>query len=81
MTKPAKPLEGMPFEDALKELESIVRKLEGGTVDLQSSMQDYSRGTELKDYCEEKLKDARMKIESIVKLQDGIVKTKPLDDV
>ena len=82
MTKAAtaKATKGIPFEDALKELESIVRKLESGTVDLESSMQDYLRGTELKTYCEQQLKDARLKVESIIKAQSGVADTKPLDD-
>ncbi len=73
------PAETISFEDALKELESIVRKLESGTADLDSSIKDYTRGTELKVFCEEKLKDARMKVESILKAQDGALTTKPLD--
>ncbi|MCE2926806.1 MAG: exodeoxyribonuclease VII small subunit [Rickettsiales bacterium] len=81
-SSPAEPqtnLESVSFEDALKELESIVRKLEGGTADLESSIQDYLRGTELKNYCDQKLKEARMKVEAIMKTQDGGLATRPLD--
>lgn len=76
MTKPAT---DMPFEAALKELEAIVRKLEGGTGDLESSINDYVRGTELKAYCDEKLKSARLKVESILKNADGSTTPKPFD--
>lgn len=69
----------MPFEQALKELEAIVRKLESGTGDLDASINDYVRGTELKAYCQQKLADARLKVESILKAQDGTITTKPLD--
>ncbi|MDX2112146.1 MAG: exodeoxyribonuclease VII small subunit [Alphaproteobacteria bacterium] len=72
-------LENVSFEEALKELEAIVRKLEGGNADLESSIQDYLRGTELKNYCDQKLKEARMKVEAIMKTQDGGLATKPLD--
>jgi exodeoxyribonuclease VII small subunit len=71
--------DSMPFEQALKELESIVRKLEGGTADLDASIADYVRGTELKTFCQQKLADARTKVETILKAQDGNVTTKPLD--
>ncbi|MFN9110266.1 MAG: exodeoxyribonuclease VII small subunit [Bacteroidota bacterium] len=71
--------ENVSFEEALKELEAIVRKLEGGSIDLESSIQDYLRGTELKQYCDQKLKEARMKVEAIMKTQDGGLATKPLD--
>ncbi len=63
--------EGTSFEQALKELESIVRKLESGSGDLDASIKDYVRGTDLKDYCQEKLKQARLKVDSILKNQEA----------
>ena len=83
MTKPAPteiPVE-IPFEAALKELEAIVRKLEGGTGDLEASIADYVRGTELKEYCQKKLESARLKVESIIQAKDGSVSTKTFDDI
>ncbi len=71
----------VPFEAALKELEAIVRKLEGGTSDLESSIADYVRGTELKEYCQKKLESARLKVESILQNKDGTVSTQPFDNV
>jgi exodeoxyribonuclease VII small subunit len=59
------------FEQSLKDLEAIVRKLESGSGDLEASIQDYVRGTELKDFCLKKLADARLKVESILKPHDG----------
>ena len=80
MTESAKTLaKPANFEDALKELESIVRKLEGGAGDLDASINDYVRGTELKTYCQTKLADARTKVETILKAQDGSITTKPFD--
>jgi len=69
----------MPFEQALKELEAIVRKLESGSGDLDASIHDYMRGTELKTFCQEKLAAARMKVEIILKAQDGEITTKSMD--
>mgnify|MGYP002781066366 CR=1 FL=1 len=69
----------MSFEQALKELETIVRKLESGSGDLESSINDYVRGTQLKEYCQNKLADARLRVESILKTQDGEVLTQPFD--
>lgn len=68
------------FEDAIKELETIVRKLESGNQDLEASIQDYVRGTELKSFCEQKLKDARLKVESIMQAQDGSLSTQPFEE-
>lgn len=72
-------VEGFSFEQALKELEAIVRKLEGGSGDLEGSINDYVRGTELKEYCQKKLADARLKVESILKAQDGNLALQPFD--
>jgi exodeoxyribonuclease VII small subunit len=72
--------ETIPFEQALKELEAIVRKLEGGSGDLEASINDYVRGTELKDYCQKKLAAAKLKVESILKMPDGSIATKPFDE-
>lgn len=83
MTKPPQtevPAE-VPFEAALKELEAIVRKLESGTGDLEASIADYVRGTELKEYCQKKLESARLKVETILQAKDGSVATQPFDNI
>ena len=70
----------MNFEVALAELESIVEKLEGGKVDLESSIAIYERGRLLREHCEAKLKDAEARIEKITLKADGTPSgTVPLD--
>ncbi len=70
----------LSFEDALKELEDIVSKLEGGQVSLEQSISFYERGEKLKQRCETLLKDAEMRIEKITLSADGKPKgTEPLD--
>lgn len=64
------------FEQAVKELEEIVRKLESGQVDLESAIKDYERGNELRKICEKKLNEAKLKVENIIKNQDGSVTLK-----
>lgn len=61
----------MSFEAALKALDDIVAKLEGGRVDLEESIALYGRGALLKRHCEAKLKAAEEKIEKIVVGGDG----------
>lgn len=68
------------FEQALKELEAIVRKLEGGNGDLENSIADYVRGTELKDFCQKKLGSARLKVESILQAKDASITTQPFEN-
>jgi exodeoxyribonuclease VII small subunit len=64
----------LSFEDALKELEDIVRKLEEGSVGLEDSIALYERGAALKAHCEARLKTAQEKIEKIVVDETGAVK-------
>lgn len=73
-----KDLEKLSFEDAMKELESIVRQLESGSASLEASIELYTRGTELRQLCEAKLKDAEMRIRKIAEGPAG-PKTEPLD--
>lgn len=56
----------MNFETALKELETIVGRLEQGDVDLADSIALYERGQALKRLCEVKLKSAESRLEKIV---------------
>lgn len=63
--KTDKSIESMTFEDALTELEGIVRNLETGQTKLDDSIESYERGVALKKHCEKRLNDARLKIEKI----------------
>lgn len=75
----AQPIEKLSFEEALGELETIVRNLEQGGTPLEKSIDSYERGIALKKHCESKLRDAQAKIEKITVKQDGSVTTEPLD--
>ena len=65
------PVHEMSFEAALKELESIVSRLEQGAVDLEDSIALYERGQALKGHCETKLKSAESRLEKIVQGAQG----------
>lgn len=73
------PIKDMSFEDALKELEDIVQRLERGDAPLEESITIYQRGAALKAHCDAKLKDAQMKVEKIVLDAKGAVGTEPFD--
>ena len=62
----------MSFEDALSELEKIVRQIEDGRGKLDEAVQAYERGVALKRHCEGKLKEAQVKIEKITITSDGV---------
>jgi len=72
-------IKDLSFEQALGELESIVRGLEAGETELEKSITAYERGIALKKHCEAKLKDAQAKIEKITIQSDGSLSTQPLD--
>ena len=59
------PVDKMSFEDAMKELESVVGQLESGDVPLDQSIALYERGAALKDHCQKKLAEAEEKVAKI----------------
>ncbi len=58
-----KPIEELSFEEAMSELEAVVRRLENGQVKLEEAVQAYERGVKLKNICTEKLQNAKSKID------------------
>lgn len=61
----------LSFEDALAELERIVRGLEGGQQRLDDAIAAYERGTKLRRHCEAKLAEAEARVQVIVAGPDG----------
>lgn len=59
------PVENLNFEQAMSELETIVRNLETGSTSLENSIAAYERGIALKKHCENKLRQAQSRIEKI----------------
>lgn len=61
----------LSFEEALAELEKIVRNLEEGKTRLDESVAAYEKGSLLRQHCEAKLRDAQLKVEKICVRADG----------
>ena len=61
----------MTFENALRALEDVVRRLEGGEVPLDESIALYERGEKLRQHCQARLDAAQARIEKIVAGPDG----------
>jgi exodeoxyribonuclease VII small subunit len=74
-----KDIVALSFEDALKELETIVQQLEQGKTKLDEAITAYERGALLKRHCEQKLAEAKMKVEKISFSADGAVSSQPAD--
>ena len=71
----------LSYEDALAQLENIVRDLEGGKIKLDDAVEAYEKATALKNFCEEKLRSAQLKIEKITISSNGEINTEPLDKI
>ena len=68
----------MSFEDALAELEQIVRGLEGGQQKLEDAITAYERGAVLRRHCEAKLSEAEARVQAIVERADGTLAVKAM---
>jgi exodeoxyribonuclease VII small subunit len=69
----------MTFEEALADLEQVVRQLESGNVPLEQSIAFYERGALLKKHCESKLDAAQARIEQITLSEGAPAGTAPFD--
>ncbi len=69
----------LSFEDALAELEQIVRGLETGQQKLEDAINAYERGAALRRHCEAKLTEAEARVAAIVQNPDGSLSTRPLE--
>jgi exodeoxyribonuclease VII small subunit len=67
----------MSFEEALQELEQIVKRLESGSGKLNEAITAYERGALLKRHCEAKLREAQARVDKIVIGADGSPATEP----
>ena len=71
----------MSFEDAMKELEAVVSRLESGNASLEDSIKLYERGAALRAHCEARLREAEERVEKITLAQGqptGTVKAEGL---
>jgi exodeoxyribonuclease VII small subunit len=71
-------IESMSFEEALNELQGLVRALEKGEAKLDEAIRAYERGAALKQHCERKLREAQAKVDKIVVGADGGLSSEPM---
>lgn len=76
-----KDIKDMSFEEALAQLENLVRELESGRIKLDDAVTAYERAISLKKLCENKLRAAQLKIEKIEITPDGEIKLSELDKI
>lgn len=68
------------FEEAMDELEDVVRKLETGDVALEESLAAFERGVRLVRVLHQRLDAVQEKIEELTRTDRGELTTKPLDE-
>ncbi len=71
-------IEAMSFEEALNELQGLVKALEKGEAKLEEAIRAYERGAALKQHCERKLREAQAKVDKIVVGADGSLSSEPM---
>ena len=76
MTEIPNDIKKLSFEDAMSELEEIVDNLESGNIDLDKSIQYYTRGSQIRANCQKKLDEAVMKLEEIQVSSEGKISKK-----
>ena len=76
-----KDIKDLSFEEALARLENLVRELESGRIRLDDAVTAYERAVSLKKLCENKLRDAQLKIEKIEITPAGETKLSELDKI
>ncbi|MGB9867038.1 MAG: exodeoxyribonuclease VII small subunit [Bacillota bacterium] len=69
----------LTFEEALKRLEEIVQKVEGGNLSLDEMMALYEEGMGLSRFCMEKLNEAERKVLQVIRGADGVPEVRELD--
>ncbi len=74
-------IKDLSFEEALMQLENLVRELESGRIKLDDAVAAYERAVNLKKLCEAKLKAAQLKIEKIEISPEGEMKLSELDKI
>jgi exodeoxyribonuclease VII small subunit len=64
------------FENAIAELEAIVREMEDGKLPLDGALERYQRGVDLVRQCQSALNAAEQKVQI---LEDGLLRDFPVD--
>lgn len=70
-------IKNLPFEEALKRLETIVESMEAQDLPLELLLARYAEGTQLSQFCQAKLNEAELKIQQLEKNSKGELSMKP----
>lgn len=72
-------MEELSFEDTMKELETIVKELENGDLNLDESVKKFEKGMNLSKNANKMIEEAEKKIMILIKNEDGVTEKKFVD--
>jgi exodeoxyribonuclease VII small subunit len=72
-------MKDLSFEEALGQLETLVKRLEEGRLPLDEAVQVFEKGAALKAHCEQKLQAAKLKVDQVVGLSAGEATLEPFE--
>ena len=67
-------VEKLSFEQSMSMLEELVKKLEGGNLDLDESLKVYENAVALREHCRKILDESERKVQSIMETANGLKK-------
>ena len=70
--------EGLSFEEAMNQIEQLVRVMEAGSATLDEMLEAFARGVKLAHYCQEYLDAAEKHIDRIIATTQGTIERQPL---
>ena len=79
MAEEVQAIQKLTYEEALAELETLIRRLETGTIDLADSIASYERGVALAAHCSSLLEDTEKKVQRLVLGPRGEPSEVPMD--
>lgn len=74
-----KKVEELTYKEASQELERIIRSLESGDMELEGSLESYTRGVELLKSLRSRLSEAEQKVSILLQDVDGTDTLVPAD--
>lgn len=72
-------IDKLTFEEAMTQLEEVIRDLEDESISLDSAMEKFEIGVKLSEYCLKKLNEAEKKIEELTRSENGKLKVSEID--
>ena len=78
MEKNAEETRDLTFEEAMQQIEELLRSMENSSLSLNDTLAAFERGVGLTRFCQEYLDKAEQRIEFVIAASSGDLEIKPL---